>query len=149
MSKRRNKRLLQDSDSKEPRYPHASSLILRRSYSSAYRRNHLLSLILIIRFFPVNPLRSLTLSAALIPELFVRSWRGKNFLNKDQDKLASTYAAFTKFGRPLVVGLDQSWLKEELNNMNIIMVLILFYGNEFHYYTHDVIFIMQTYGSSI
>ena len=37
----------------------------------------------------------------------------------------------------LVVGLDQNWLKKELNILNIIMVLILFYGNVFHYYIHD------------
>ena len=49
----------------------------------------------------------------------------------------------------VVVGLDQSWLKKDLNIMNIIMVLILFYGNVFHYYIHDVIIIKQTYGSSI
>ena len=48
-----------------------------------------------------------------------------------------------------VVGFDQSWLKKELNVKNIIMVLILFYGNVFHYYIHDVIIILQTYGSSI
>ena len=33
--------------------------------------------------------------------------------------------------------------------MNIIMVLILFYGNVFHYYIHDVIIIMQTYITSL
>ena len=47
-----------------------------------------------------------------------------------------------------VVGIDQNWLKKELNIMNIIMVLILFYGNVFHYYI-TVIIIKQTYGSSI
>ena len=32
--------------------------------------------------------------------------------------------------------------------MNIIRVLILFYGNVFHYYIHDVINIKLTYDSS-
>ena len=48
-----------------------------------------------------------------------------------------------------VVGVDQSWLKKGLNIMNIIMVLIMFYGNVFHYYIHDIIIIKQTYDSSI
>ena len=37
----------------------------------------------------------------------------------------------------IVVGFEQSWLKIELNIMNIIMVLILFYGNVRNYYIHD------------
>ena len=45
----------------------------------------------------------------------------------------------------LVIGLDQSWLKKDLNIMNIIMILILFYGNVFNYYIHVVIIIMQTH----
>ena len=48
-----------------------------------------------------------------------------------------------------VVGLDQSWLKKELDIRNIVMILILFCGIVFHYYIHDVIIIIQTYGSSI
>ena len=36
-----------------------------------------------------------------------------------------------------VVGFDQSWLKNEVICVNIIMVLILFYENVFNYYIDD------------
>ena len=47
-----------------------------------------------------------------------------------------------------VVGFDQNWLKNEVICVNIIMVLILFYGNVLYYYIHDVIIIKLTYDSS-
>ena len=47
-----------------------------------------------------------------------------------------------------VVGVDQNWLKNELISVNIIILLIPFYGNDFHYYNHDFIIIKMTYDSS-
>ena len=53
-----------------------------------------------------------------------------------------------KWKHILVVGFDQRWLKNEVICVNIIMVLILFYGNVLHYYIHDVIIIKLTYDIS-
>ena len=50
--------------------------------------------------------------------------------------------------RTSVEGFDQSWLENEVNSVNIIILLILFYGNVFHVYIHDVIIIRLTYDSS-
>ena len=51
-------------------------------------------------------------------------------------------------GQFTVVGVDQSWLKNEVIYVNIILLLIMIYGNVFHYYIHDVIIIKLTYDSS-
>ena len=49
------------------------------------------------------------------------------------------YQTFSSRGRPK---LAQKYF------VNIIVLLILFYGNVFHYYIHDVIIIKLTYDSS-